>query len=345
MLLSRFLQHTGHRIGLEINSAKDLGHPQAQYWISHVWPNFFFFFICPRKWEHQSVHTVRAAVLQSAQYSVCRPASSLCVCVCVCVWIRTKADDLPPCLCPSWSPPRSGLLNNSRHTHTQTHATALDTIACVHSRPLVLAHSNRGQQSVPAAIRLNAVGGVDGKMEGVVFKCAVCLVWFGWILYVWSLLLVWFGVFKCGPSSLLLRWPRELYKVISVDISGNTHTKRNPDRQPWPLPGSQRLCRPQGGCFVSVSLVFSCCVCVCVCVCVCLCVCVSVCTHQYFSFHVITCDQFQSVAVCVWVGGDERLSLCLKRQALPPPNRQLVKYQPHSLESWWKLMKAKHFGG
>lgn len=86
-------------------------------------------------------------------------------CVCVCVWIRTKADELAPCFCPSWLPPQSGLVNNRRRTNT--HTIGLDTIACVHSRPLVLAHSNRGQQSMPAVIRLNVVGGVDRKIKGL----------------------------------------------------------------------------------------------------------------------------------------------------------------------------------
>lgn len=40
----------------------------------------------------------------------------------------------------------------------------------------MLARSNRGQQSVPAAIRLNAVGGVDRKTEGLFSRvCVLCL--------------------------------------------------------------------------------------------------------------------------------------------------------------------------
>ena len=43
----------------------------------------------------------------------------------------------------------------------------------------MLAHSNRGQQSVPAAIRLNEVGGTDRKMDGLFSRAglvaAVCV--------------------------------------------------------------------------------------------------------------------------------------------------------------------------
>lgn len=98
---------------------------------------------------------------------MCTVTVSSALSVSLCVWIRTKAEDPAPCLYPSWLPPRPGLLNNRRHTHTHTFTkcTLLShTKACAHSRPPVPTRSSQGRQNVPAAISLNEVGGVDRKI-------------------------------------------------------------------------------------------------------------------------------------------------------------------------------------
>lgn len=57
--------------------------------------------------------------------------------------------------------------------HTLAQLLLLHTIACVHSRPPVVAHSS--QQYVPAAIRLKAVGGAERKIEGLFWAACVCV--------------------------------------------------------------------------------------------------------------------------------------------------------------------------
>ena len=196
MLLSRFLQHTGHRIGLEINSAKDLGHPQAQYWISHVWPNFFFFFICPRKWEHQSVHTVRAAVLQSAQYSVCRPASSLCVCVCVCVCVF--GSEQRPMICLPVCAPAGRLLGQAcwtiadTHTHTNTRNCTWYNRVC--SQQASGAGSQQPRPTICACRHQAECGGWGGWEDGggcFQVRCVFGVVWVDSVCVVTTLGVVW----------------------------------------------------------------------------------------------------------------------------------------------------------
>lgn len=84
--------------------------------------------------------------------------------VVLCVWIRTKADDLALCLCPSCSPPRSGLLNNGRHTRTQL---------CL-IEPCVFTVTEASDLCLPPSW-LHVVGGVDGEMG--VLASASGVVW------------------------------------------------------------------------------------------------------------------------------------------------------------------------
>lgn len=120
-----------------------------------------------------------------------------------------------------------GLVNNRSHTNTQSR---LDRIACVHSRPLVLAHWG---QSVPAAIRLSAMGGVDCCLSRV---CAWGLGGIGMC----GLLVC---VHDCRPSlsSFITLWASRL---ISVDRSGCVAASR------------LRLHGLQGDCFVCQSGIF-----------------------------------------------------------------------------------------
>lgn len=220
------------------------------------------------------------------------------VCVCVCVWIgvwaRTKADDLAPCLFPGRSPPQPGLLNNGSDTCTRTFA--LDTIARVHSRSLVLDHSIPGPQSVPTAIRAECGGRGRQKDRGVAFKsrsACVCVCVLGTLFgVVWkdsACVVTCFDVVGCrrmlgehSPSPLPPHC--QINKPIRTDKSGfilfkQKHKLTNPDKHP--LSASLSLCEvPQASLwefFISVSVLYFHTVCVCVCLC----------THQCCSFLVM----------------------------------------------------------
>ena len=139
---------------------------------------FFFFFICPRKWEHQSVHTVRAAVLQSAQYSVCRPASSLCVCVCVCVF----GSEQRPMICLPVCAPAGRLLGQACWTIADTHTHKHTQLHLIQSRVFTaglwcwLTATGANNLCLPPSGWMRWVGWM-GRWRGL-FSSALC-VWCG----------------------------------------------------------------------------------------------------------------------------------------------------------------------